>query len=68
MRYFKRIWSWVDLLMLIISIIILAQFYIMILKKDENGFFRDNYDDYVFQTTALRIQLMLGQMLLFSKS
>lgn len=67
-EFFQRFWSWVDILIFIVSIIILVQFFLVFNKVDENGTFKQNYEDYMSQTSFLRINLMFGQMILFSKS
>lgn len=67
-RYFKRFWTWIDLSVLVISIAIMAQFVELVSNRNSEGYFEENYDNYREETITLRIMLMFGQMLLFSKS
>lgn len=48
MRYFKRVWSWIDMTILVISFAILAYFFAMVSKVDDKGYFYEKYDEYKF--------------------
>ena len=67
-RYFHRLWAWVDLAILGISMGIMVQYIMLISKMGNDGSFNERYDSYMQQTIILRIMLMFGQVLLFSKS
>lgn len=65
--YLKRKWTWVDLIVLVLSITILTYFF-GFASNISDGTYISKYNYYVEQTTIIRIMLMFGQMLLFTKS
>lgn len=46
-EFFYRFWTWIDILIFFNSITILVQFFLIFSKMDENGNFKQNYDDYM---------------------
>jgi len=46
MNYLKRGWAWVDLIILIISIAIMVQYIMLIMRMGKDGSFEQPYDDY----------------------
>ena len=67
-EYLQRLWSWVDIAIFVISITILIQFFLVFGKRGADNKFEDKLDNYMNNTIILRIMLMLGQFVLFSKS
>lgn len=66
-KYFMRIWSLVDVTLLLITIVILSEFFSHSYSFD-NGTFSLDYDSYKQHTQSLRIMFMVGQVLLFTKT
>lgn len=66
-KYLTRIWSLLDTGILAISIVIVAQYIASISTVNSQGIFEEKYSSYKQKTMALRISLMLGQMVIFFK-
>ena len=60
MRYLQRVWAWIDLAILGISISIMVQYIVLISKMGNDGSFNEKYDIYMEETIILRIMLMFG--------
>lgn len=67
-RFLQRLWAWVDAATLAISIAIMLQYIVLISRMGKDGSFNQPYEAYMDATIALRLMLMVGQVLLFSKS
>ena len=67
-NYFQKLWPYVDLSIMILSFWIFIQLMVHFSDVDDSGIYKANYDEYMVNTTRLRIAIMIGQFLIISKS
>jgi len=60
MVFFKRVWSWVDILTIILNLVIIGQYWNLVDSQDADGFYIDSADHYRTRTESLRINIVFA--------